>query len=248
MSTKVQEKRKIRYKPYSQDVVVHLPILLKEVVKENALVRIVNEVVDQIAIEKLSEYYSGKGCPPFNPLMQIKVWVYGFCNKVYTSRPLAKKLREDLCFMWLAGGQRPCFKTLSEFRGNRMQGMIEEIFKEVLRYLVEKDYIDLEDLYVDGSKWEANANKHKITWRKNTERYKLAVEERIVDLLGEIATLQCQEDGKYGSKNLKSQGTEAQITLELSSKELQAQIKKVDELVEQESDKKKKRKLKSLNN
>ena len=76
--------------------------------------------------------------------MLIKVWVYGFCNKIYTSRPLARKIREDLCFIWLAGAQEPSFKTLSEFRGSRMQGMVEEIFKEVLLYLLEKEYIDLE--------------------------------------------------------------------------------------------------------
>lgn len=248
MSTKIQEKRKIRYKAYSQDVVIELPILLKEVVKDNVLVQIVNEVVDRIGLEKLSVYYSSRGCPAFHPLMLIKVWVYGFCNKVYTSRPLAKKLREDLCYMWLAGGQRPCFKTLSEFRGKRLQGMIEEIFKEVLRYLVQEDYVNLEDLYVDGSKWEANANKHKITWRKNTERYKLAVEERIVELLDEIAALQSKEDCKYGSKDLKSHGTQEQITLELSSKNLHAQIAKVNDLVDEEIDKKKKRKLKSMSN
>lgn len=48
--------------------------------------------------------------------------------------------------------------------------MIDIVFKQVLLFLIEEGYIDLEDLYVDGSKWEANANRHKIVWRKNTER------------------------------------------------------------------------------
>lgn len=249
MATKIQEKKKaIRYKPYDQDIVIELPILLREVVKDNALVCIVNEVVNRIPIEKLWVYYSGKGCPAFHPLMLIKVWVYGFCNKVYTSRPLAKKLREDLCYMWLAGGQRPCFKTLSEFRGNRMEGIIEEVFKETLMYLVEKGYVDLNDLYIDGSKWEANANQHKINWRKNTERYKLGVEERIVELLGQIKQLQRQEDSSYADSDLESHVSEEQIKLDLSSGQLHQHIVKVNELVEQQNNKKKKRKLQSLNN
>jgi len=248
MATKIQEKGTIRYKPYTQDILIEVPLLLKEVVKDNVQVQIVNEVVNRISLEKLSVYYSGKGCPPFHPLMLIKVWVYGFCNKIYTSRPLAKKLREDLCFMWLAGGQRPCFKTLSEFRGKRMEGMIEEVFKEVLLYLVENDYVDLEDLYVDGSKWEANANEHKINWRKNTERFKLGVEERIVELLEQVKQLQKEEDGNYGQQDLKTRCTEEQIRLDLSSSELHQHIAKVNELVEQQSDKKKKRKLKSISN
>jgi len=248
MATKIQEKEIIRYKPYDQDIVIEVPLLLEELVKENALVRIVDEVVNRICIEKLSVYYSGKGCPPFHPLMLIKVWVYAFCNKVYTCRPLAKKLREDLGYMWLAGGQRPCFKTLSEFRGNRMEGMVEEVFKEVLLYLVEAGYVDLNDLYVDGSKWEANANRHKITWRKNTERYKLGVEARIEEILEQVKHLQSQEESVYGESDLKTHCSEEQIKLDLSSKELEQHIVKVSELVDRQSDKQQKRKVKSLLN
>lgn len=248
MVTKVAKKGEIRYKPYHQDLIIHLPVLLEDVVKENVLVQIVNEIVNKIDISELAVYYSGIGCPPYYPLMLIKVWVYGFCNKIYTSRPLARKLREDLCFMWLAGGQKPCFKTLSEFRGTRMQGMIEVIFKEVLYYLLENGYIDLADLYVDGSKWEANANKHKITWRKNTERYKQAVEERITELLKELSCLQREEDEKYGHKDIKGMGSASEVKIVLDSESLHQRIQQVNELVAQEADKQNQRKLKSIAN
>ena len=248
MGSKIKEKQEIRYKSYSQDITINIPLLLEEAVKSNALVKIVNEVVERIDISSLCVYYNNKGCPPYHPHMLIKVWVYGFCNKIYTSRPLARKLREDLCFMWLAGGQHPCFKTLSTFRGYRMQGMIEDIFKEVLLYLLEHDYIDLDDLYIDGSKWEANANKYKIIWRKNTERYKQAVLERIDALLSEIVDLQNQEDAQYGLKGLKCMEDAAAITLELNSKRLGQTIQQVNDLVALQSNKQQARKLKSLSN
>ena len=248
MVTNIGKKGEIRYKPYHQDIIVHLPVLLEDVVKENVLVQVVNEIANKIDISELSVYYRGKGCPPYYPLMLIKVWVYGFCNKIYTSRPLARKLKEDLCFMWLAGGQKPCFKTLSEFRGTRMQGMIEVIFKEVLYYLLEHGYIDLADLYVDGSKWEANANKYKIVWRKNTERYKQAVEERITGLLKELACLQKAEDEKYGHKDLKGIGSASEVKIVLDSESLHQRIQQVNELVAQESNKQNQRKLKSIAN
>ena len=50
MQTKIGEKREIRYKPYNQDIVVHLPIRLEKVIKENVLVQVVNEVVERIDI------------------------------------------------------------------------------------------------------------------------------------------------------------------------------------------------------
>jgi transposase len=134
----------------------------------------------------LESYYIGGGRSNYHPKMLIKVWLYGYCTKVYTSRPLSKALIEQLPFMWLAGGQSPCFKTLSDFRSNRLQGLIDDVFKEVLMMLLDQGYINLEDIYIDGSKWEANGNKHKVIWSKNTERYKAGVIERIEILLQEV--------------------------------------------------------------
>ena len=246
METKVQENKQKRYKNYDQQLVVSLPVLLSEVVKENALARIVNEVVDGIEMKELDSYYKLEGCPPYHPRMMIKVWLYSFCNRVYTSRKLSKKLREDLGFMWLSGMQRPCFKTLSDFRGNRMKELIDVVFKQVLSYLVIEGYVDLNDLYVDGSKWEANANKHKIVWRKNTARYKEKVLDRLDEVLKRIGELQQAEDKEYGNRDLNEKVDEGQIHVVLSSEELSIQISKVNELVEQQVEKKNQREFKSL--
>jgi len=251
MSTKIQENQEIRFKHYDQDLVLNVPLPIEAAISGNALVRIVNDVVERIDVSRLWVYYSGGGCPPYHPKMMIKVWVYGFCSKIYTSRPLAKKLKEDLCFIWLAGGQTPCFKTLSAFRGERMQGMIEEIFKEVLLYLLGHSYIDLEDLYTDGSKWEANANKHKIIWKKNTLRYKEAVLKRIDDLLEEMKDLQKAEDLHYGLKNLASCDSRESIDVQLNSHTLGELVQNVNEIVEAQQDRLTKqdiRKIKSLTN
>lgn len=246
MVTKIKEKVEIQYKSYNQDQIVHLPILLKSFVKNNVLVKLIDELVERMDLELLNKYYSGIGCPPYHPKMLIKVWLYGYCNKVYTCRPLAKKLREDLGFMWLSGMQKPCFKTLSEFRGNRMTGLIDEVFREVLEYLVENDYIDLDDLYIDGSKWEANGNKFKVVWRKNTERYKLGVTERIKEILEQIKLLQQLEDEKYGASDLKEHESEGVIQIALTSESLSLEIQKVNELLAKQTDKQKKKELKKL--
>ena len=111
MGTNINQSNGIRFKSYSQDIVIDLPIRLQDVVRENALAQIINELVEGISLKDLDQYYRGIGCPAYHPKMMIKVWLYGYCTQVYTSRPLAKKLREDLVFMWLSGGQRPCFKT-----------------------------------------------------------------------------------------------------------------------------------------
>ena len=244
--TKIREKTEIRYRPYEQEQVVHLPVMIGELVKENVLLQIINKIVDDLDLEQLNTYYSGIGCPPYHPQMMIKVWLYGYCNKVYTSRPLARKLREDLGFIYLSGNSRPCFKTLSDFRSRRMAGMIDQIFEKVLVYLVESGYVDLEDLYVDGSRWEANANKYKVVWRKNMERYRSAVLGRVRTLLSEAKALQGQEDAQYGRSDLSVHQSEEAILIKLTSEQLRGQIKQLNEVVEEQSKSKGRRKLNSI--
>lgn len=233
---KIEQKREIRYKPYDQSLTIDLPVVLEELVKENTLVQIINEVVESIDRSQLDVYYSGLGCPAYYPKLLIKVWIYGYCSQVYTSRPLAQKLREDLGFMWLAGGQQPCFKTLSDFRSNRMQGLVDRIFEQVLKYLVDQEYVNLDDLYIDGSKWEASGNRHKVVWRKNTERYKGRVESRIRDLLEQIRELQSQEDKQYGKKDLATHQCESEVQIVLKSSELRQHIKQLNDLISEKQD------------
>lgn len=240
MATKIIQSGEIRFKGYAQDIVIDLPVRIKDLVSENALAQIINEVVEGIELKELESCYSGIGCPPYHPKMMIKVWIYGYCTKVYTSRPLAKKLREDLVFIWLGGGQRPCFKTLSEFRSCRMQNLVDTVLSTVLLYLVEQGYVNLDDLYVDGSKWEANANKHKIIWRKNTERYKAGVLHRIAALLEDLKQLQQAEDAAYGPKDLAEHQSRDQIQVVLSSAGLQDQLIELNELIEQQSNQRRK--------
>lgn len=246
MDAKIEKKREKRYKKYEQSQIVQVPILLAEYVKDNLLVQIVNKVVDNIDQWKLDELYSTIGASSYHPKMMIKLWIYGYCNRVFTSRVLSSKLHCDLGFMWLSGCQKPCFKTLSEFRGARMQGMIDIVFQEMLVYLVIEGYIRLEDLYCDGSKWIANANQYKITWKKNTERYKAAVEERIKVLLEEIKAQQLVEDALYKDSNLVSNVGGKAVEIALNSEKLEIFIRGLEKKTTEESDKEKQKKQSSL--
>ena len=246
MCSKIAQKGEIRFRPYAQDIVIDLPVHLQELVSDNALAQLINELVEGLCLQELSSYYSSQGSPAYDPRMLLKVWLYGYCTKVYTSRSLAKKLREDLVFIWLAGGQRPCFKTLSSFRSKRMQDIVDVVVSQVLLYLIEQGYVDLSDLYVDGSKWEANANKYKIVWRKNTERYKGWVLDRITGLLQQWQALQEQEDQIYGRKDLVEHQSPDQIQLVMNSSDLAARLVGLNKLIAQQKDKTRKGKLEKI--
>jgi transposase len=224
METNIEKKGQKRFRKYDQSQALLVPIQLEGLVPKGSLARVVDTLVNRIELEDLLPMYKSKGSPPYHPLMLIKVWIYGYCEGVYTSRRLAKSLREGIVYMWLSGNQQPCFKTLSEFRGSKMQHLIDSVFTHVLSMLVELGYIDLDDLYVDGTKIEANANKYSRVWAKNTARYKDKVQERIGVLLEELKTMQKAEDEKYGSKDLAEVGQGKDVSVVLSSDQIQSSL------------------------
>lgn len=219
------------FKSYDQNQFVRVPLEIERLIPLGHMVRIINEVVERLEIEALKCYYTGGGCSAYHPKMMLKVWIYGFCIGIYTSRPLSRAISEQIPFLWLSGGQTPNFKTLSEFRGNRMRSIVDDVFKEVLVFLTEEGYVSLDDLYVDGSIWEANANRHKIMWRKNVERYKSAVLERVAAMLEQSRLLQAEEDRRYGSRNLAMMGESKDLSIVLSSEQISDHIISLNKLI-----------------
>src|SRR5574338_271283 len=103
------------FKPYSMDQMLLMPQSYEEHIPEDHLVRVVNRAVEQIDVESLVAQYAGGGTSSYHPKMMLKVLVYGYCQKVYTSRKLAAALRDNIYFMWISGGNRPDFRTINGF-------------------------------------------------------------------------------------------------------------------------------------
>ncbi len=67
-----------------------------------------------------------------------------------------------------------------------MKAVIDEVFYALVEQLLDQGYIDLESYFVDGTKIEANANRHSFVWRKSTDKYKAQLQEKVRALLDEI--------------------------------------------------------------
>jgi transposase len=194
------------FKAYNMGQMQLMPQSYEELIPEGHLVRVVNRAVDQIDVGGLVAQYAGGGTSSYHPKMMLKVLVYAYCQKIYTSRKIAAALRENIYFMWISGGNRPDFRTLNGFRGERMKGVIGQVFSGVVEYLAAEGYVKLEDLFVDGSKIEADANKHKVVWAKRKERYEKPVQEQIQDLLDQIEQVNEDEQAEYGERDLEEVG------------------------------------------
>jgi predicted RNA-binding protein with PIN domain len=108
--------------------------------------------------------------------------------------------------MWLSGEQYPDFRTINDFRGVRMKEVTQTIFAEVLVWLVEAGYVKLEAYFADGTKIEANANKHKVVWDKRKETYQKRVREKVDQLMQAIEAENEAEQAEYGEKDLEERG------------------------------------------
>ena len=94
-------------------------------------------------LDSLLQTYSNEGCSAYSPRMLLKILMYGYVTKNYSSRLMAKAVKENIYFIWLAGGNHPTRNVINSFRGQKMQIVIEEVFSEMLLILADRGYIDL---------------------------------------------------------------------------------------------------------
>jgi transposase len=197
-------KKKIVFKSYSQNQDFLLPKSLHEFVEPGHIARLISDIIDEMNIDHIIETYKGGGTSAFNPRMLLKDWILGFVNKIYSCRMLAKELRENLTFIWISGNQRPDFRTLNNFR-LRLRDDIKSVFKQIVQYGIQEGIIEGKDVFIDHTKREANANKHKIVWKKQVENQSRKIDEELDKLFDHIDKINADEEKVFGNKDLPEQ-------------------------------------------
>ncbi|MFD2124229.1 IS1182 family transposase [Paenibacillus xanthanilyticus] len=201
------------YKEYTMDQ-LSLPMDLQEDIPQNHLVRIVNDAVDRLNMNLFTKAYPGGGRDSYHPKMLTKIIIYAYTQRIYSSRQIAKAVRENIMFMWLAARQRPDFRTINRFRSERMKDVLESIFTAVLQFLIEAKYVKLEHYFVDGTKIEANANRYTFVWGKAVIKHKMKLQEKVQTLFATIEEAEKQEDQVLRGLDLSELGEAADMTSE----------------------------------
>lgn len=173
---------KIVFKSYNQNQLMLLPPSLDDLIDPDHPVRVVNEVIDNLDDTALVKQYKGGGTSSYHPRMLLKVMVYSYLCNIYSSRKMESALKENIHFMWLSGMSRPDHNTLNRFRSDRLKDVLKEIFSQVVMMLVDSGHISLRDIYLDGTKIEANANRYTFVWGKSIKTNKA----KMMDQLNEL--------------------------------------------------------------
>jgi len=155
-------------RPYDQEQVFLLPPSLDEWVRRDHPARIFSELIERIDARGFREV-KDEGRPAYHPKMMLKVLLWGYATGIRSSRKIEEKLQQDVVFMWLAGMERPDFRTLCLFRTGNKSAM-EQVFTEVITIARSMGMGKLGLVAVDGSKVQANSGidsfKSVGQWRK----------------------------------------------------------------------------------
>ncbi len=210
-------------RPYDQEQVFLLPPSLNEWVRRDHPARVFSEIIERIDTSLFRDA-KVEGRPAYHPKMMLKVLLWSYATGTRASRKIEEKLQQDVVFMWLAGLERPDFRTLCLFRTSNKEAM-EQIFAEVLIMARAMGMGNLGIVAVDGSKVQANSGIESFRsidqWRKKL----LEAREKTRRILDEADLADREENACYGED---IRGDEMPEGLEKT----EDRIKNIEELLE----------------
>lgn len=180
---------------------------LDDMISETNPVRFIDAYVDKLDLLKLGFSNpgtdGGKGRPPYNPAMMLKIYIYGYLNRVRSSRKLESECRRNTELIWLTCRLAPDFKTIADFRKDNRQG-IKQIFREFLKLCNKLDLLSFRCVAVDGTKERARNHLDNIYRKENIDQISARIQERIEKYLEELESNDRAEEAEYDflSKNL----------------------------------------------
>ena len=157
-----------------------LPLNMEVLIPEDDSVRLLSHITEELDYKNLNMAYSSKGRNPVvTPKALFRVLVYAYMNNLYTSLKIEEACRRDINFMWLLQGQTvPDHNTIARFRKRRLSGIVEGLFNQLVVKLGELGEIQFENIFIDGTKIEAYANKYTFVWKKTTIKNEQRMQEK----------------------------------------------------------------------
>jgi transposase len=166
------------------------PASLDDYVTEDNPVRAVDVFVDGLDLGELS--FVGvqpldTGRPSYHPAVMLKLYIYGYLNRIPSSRRLERECQRNIELIWLTGQLAPDFKTIADFRKDNGKA-IREVCREFVALCRKLDLLGAASVAIDGSKFKAvNARDKNFTEAKMKRRLE-RIDESIARYLSQLET------------------------------------------------------------
>lgn len=186
------------FKEYNQSQLQLLPEDLSSMLAKDHLARLISKAVDNLDISFIEGTYSPNGQHAYDPRMLLKILVYGYACGIRGSRKLADRLHEDVAFMWLSGRNMPDFRTISDFRKDKLADF-KKIFDQVLNTCFDIGLIRVGKVSLDGTKILANASRNKAVYRTNLKKRRALIKQKVEEIMAEVEAADEKEERLYGN-------------------------------------------------
>jgi transposase len=176
-----------------------LPPTLEDYAAVNSMVRVIDQYVgglDLVALGFTHSVAADTGAPGYAAADLLRLYVYGYCNRIRHSRQLATECERNVEVMWLMGQLTPCFKTVAAFRSAN-GAALEGACAQFVQFVREIQLVGgkLAVVAVDGSKFKACASKRSVMTQEQLERERSRVQKRIRRYLQEMDEADQQDEG-----------------------------------------------------
>lgn len=186
------------FRRYEPNQLLLMPPAIGDWIPEDHLARFISELVDGLDLSAIEDTYEEeRGYPPYHPRMMVKVLLYAYATGLYSSRRIARGVVDSVALRFLAAGNEPDFRTISEFR-RRHGEALSGLFTQVLRLCRRSGLVKLGHVAVDGTKIKANASKHKAMSYRRMKDAEARLQREVDELLRRAEETDEEEDLEYG--------------------------------------------------
>ena len=168
--------------------ITFFPECIEDYVGEDNAVRVIDEYVEQLDVAAFGFKFATSpkiGRPPFRPQVLIKLYIYGYLNRIRSSRGLEHETKRNLELMWLLGKLSPDHKTIANFRKDHKK-ILKQVFKDFNNLCKDWGLFGKERVAIDGSKFKASNSKKNNYNKKKLDRHLNYIDEKIEKYLKEL--------------------------------------------------------------
>ena len=147
------------------------PESLEDYIADDNAIRIVDAFVDKLMLKDLGfqgAEPSETGRPGYQPAVMLKIYIYGYLNRIHSSRRLERESHRNVELIWLTGRLMPCFKSIASFRKDNRQA-IRRVCLEFVGVCRELELFSATLVAIDGSKFKAVNSRDKNFTRRSVK-------------------------------------------------------------------------------
>ena len=169
---------------------------LEQHVSPDNAVRLMDAFIDKLDLQKLGfahSIHNSQGRPPYAPQVLLKLYLYGYLNKIRSSRKLEKECCRNIELQWLLQSLQPNYHTIADFR-KLHPAPLQHMFKLYVQFLSDAGLLGKNTIAIDGSKFKAVNSKKNNYNQKKIDKHLQFIEDKTARYLQELDELDAAEN------------------------------------------------------